>query len=517
MDELRATYEQVPYPQLAYSQTHPDRLATIATLLGLAPTPIEDCRVLELGCASGGNLLPMAHTLPGSTFVGVDFSEQQIAEAQEAVDVLGLENIAFHQMDIREIGADFGQFDYIIAHGVYSWVPPDVREHVMMVCQQNLAPNGLALISYNTYPGWHMLGMVREMMLFHTRHIQNPSQKAAQARELMEFLAANVGGNEAYQAFLQSYLHHLDKQIEHAYPRKDSALLHDELEVFNDPLYFYQFAEHAAAYGLQYVAEADFGGVMTTRFPRPVQERLAQMASSLIEIEQYMDFLRSRLFRQTLLCHEALTINRKIQLTPVVNFYIASQAKTVETEGEVQRFKTSGDAAFATDHPVTKVAFHYLMEVAPRVVTFRELVAAVGAQTEQDAQILAANLLQAHIYDMKLVEFHSFDPPFVAEVSDRPTVSAFVRHQIKAGPKVTNRRHERVMLDGMSYLLVRYLDGTHDRTALLDLLVQQAVAGAVELHHEGTTITDPDRIRERMARELDTTLNYLARSALLIA
>ena len=92
------------------------------------PPPIDNCRVLEIGCASGGNLIPMAVTLPNSYFVGIDFAERQIADGQQVVAALGLTNVRLLAEDVLQITADFGQFDYIIAHGIYSWVPPEVRE-----------------------------------------------------------------------------------------------------------------------------------------------------------------------------------------------------------------------------------------------------------------------------------------------------------------------------------------------------------------------------------------------------
>ena len=79
MNHVLNPYDEVPYPNYAYSYTHPDTLATLATLLGLTPAPVDDCRVLELGCAGGGNLIPMAQVLPDSHFVGLDYSGQQIA------------------------------------------------------------------------------------------------------------------------------------------------------------------------------------------------------------------------------------------------------------------------------------------------------------------------------------------------------------------------------------------------------------------------------------------------------
>src|SRR5262245_28858455 len=119
-------YDDVPYPSLPSRRTHPAHLAAIGRLRGLAPPPVRRCRVLELGCAAGGNLLPMAADLPDSTFVGVDVSARQVEAGQRALGQLGLTNIELRRLNLLEAGDELGTFDYILCHGVYSWVPRPV-------------------------------------------------------------------------------------------------------------------------------------------------------------------------------------------------------------------------------------------------------------------------------------------------------------------------------------------------------------------------------------------------------
>src|SRR6476661_8295153 len=121
-------YDELPYPGSAFAQTHPDRLATLATLFGMTPAPVERCRVLELGCGDGGNLIPMAFGLPESRFTGVDLATTAIARGQQLIDQVGLANIRIQNADLMDLDSGFGEYDYIIAHGLYSWVPPQVRE-----------------------------------------------------------------------------------------------------------------------------------------------------------------------------------------------------------------------------------------------------------------------------------------------------------------------------------------------------------------------------------------------------
>ncbi len=153
------------------------------------PPNVEHCRVLELGCAGGGNLLPMAEQLPGSTFVGIDNSAKQIEQAVQATKALGLTNIEFRTVDLREIDDGFGEFDYIICHGLYTWVPKELQPKIIAICRQHLAANGVAFISYNTLPGWHIRGMIREMMQYHIAQFDDTATGLTQARSLVEFLA----------------------------------------------------------------------------------------------------------------------------------------------------------------------------------------------------------------------------------------------------------------------------------------------------------------------------------------
>ena len=205
---LLASYDAVPYGGGAIASTRPDYVAAAARLRGLRAPDVRRCRVLYLGCATGGNLLSMALTFPESTFVGVDLSPRQIASARAAAQAIGVDNVRFEAMSIADIDDDFGTFDYIVSHGVYSWVPAEIQHAILAVCARNLAPDGIAYVSYNTYPGWHARAVVREMMLFHDRPELSPSDRVQRARDLLESVAKAVPkSDEVYAAVLQEEIH----------------------------------------------------------------------------------------------------------------------------------------------------------------------------------------------------------------------------------------------------------------------------------------------------------------------
>jgi methyltransferase-like protein len=525
-------YDQVPYPNYAYSYTHPDTLATLATLLSLTPAPVDRCRVLELGCASGGNLIPMAYTLPASEFVGLDYSGQQIAAGQAVSSTLDLRNITFKQLDIRDIAThDLGEFDYIIVHGIFSWVPPDVQAAIFETCRCNLAPNGVAYISYNTYPGWHMLGAIREMMLYHTRDVSEPSMQAAQARALLDFLVESIPSEgNPHGSLLGTYGGFLRLEMDRMKTNTDNYLLHDELEDINEPIYFHEFAERAAQHGLQYLTEVDFSTVLPMSFPPPVSANLFKLARDVIEMEQYMDFLRNRTFRKTLLVHAAVNVHRMLRPDRLMNLYLASRAQAVSESPDltslgVEKFRSADGATLTTDHPVTKVAMTQLRARWPQAMHFSDLLAAARTQlgldpssekSAIDAQALAANLLKAYAYSGNLVELHVHPARFTTDVSACPRASPWARLQADEPGQITNLRHERVELDEMARFLLRHLDGTRDRAALFNVVAKPLRDGTLVVRQGDQPVEDLAQAEAILAEELDTNLHWLAQVALLV-
>ena len=113
------------------------------------------------------------------------------------VDAIGLTNVELKCLSILDVTPEFGTFDYVVCHGVYSWVPAPVREKILDICRRNTTPQGVAYVSYNTYPGWHMRGMIRDMMLYHASHFAEPLTKVGQSRALLDFLAETEQPDQA--------------------------------------------------------------------------------------------------------------------------------------------------------------------------------------------------------------------------------------------------------------------------------------------------------------------------------
>lgn len=464
------SYDLVPYSVHAFPQTHPDRLATIATLFGLQPAPPASCRVLELGCGRGGNLIPMALAAPEARFVGIDLSRRQIQDARAVASELGLKNLDLRDVSIMDVGDDFGTFDYILTHGVYSWVPPEVQEKILQICRRNLSPQGVAYVSYNTFPGWHARGAVREMMCYHTERFSDPADRVREARALLEFLTRSVSsGDGGYGALVRQELALLKTT-------PDYYLLHEHLEDYNQPLYFHQFAGRAASAGLQYLGEAQVGTMVAGRFGPETEKTLRLISPDLLHMEQYMDFLRNRMFRQTLLCHAGLKLDHALRPEAVMGFHIASPMKPVTADATAiasgsMEFKGKGGLTLTTQDALMKAAMLHLARKWPMPVPFDLLLETArkqsGAQVA-DGRDLATRLLNCYVSG--LLEFSMSPPSFVVEVSERPVASPYARLRAAQGPMVVNMRLESVELGGPSRQLLAHLDGRHDRAALNELV-----------------------------------------------
>jgi methyltransferase-like protein/SAM-dependent methyltransferase len=521
MRRAAQAYDDFPYEGYSFPLTHPERLATIATLFGMQPPLVATARVLELGCGTGGNLIPMAHAIPGATFTGYDLSGVQVERARATIGALELRNITVEQRNILDVGGP-GQFDYIICHGVYSWVPENVQERILAVCRESLSENGVALVSYNTYPGWHMRGSVREMMRYHARQFGDAKLQVAQSRALLDFLVKSVDSEKT------SYGMHLAGELKLLSSCDDYYIAHEHLERWNAPVYFHQFAERLAQHDLQYLGESEFSTMVVKNLAAPVAETLSRGIRDVLRMEQYMDFIRNRTFRSTLLCHKERQLDRNITGARVKPLLVAAGMELMDATADLQTvkqeaFKAANGVQFQTSAPLTRAALRVLAAAWPRTVPFGELAAGALRLTGSPDPVaspaaesqLGNDLLQ--LYAANAIELHSMPSAFVTAVSEKPRASAVARLQAGEGPRVTNFRHESLRLNDVERKLLDLLDGARDRGRVIDGLSVAVAAGELSLKRGEQPIVDLADQLEQLGRFYDQMLPQFGRKALLAA
>ncbi len=515
MDALRSDYDTTPYTSNSFPQSAPGQLAAIAHLFGLSAPEVGRSRVLEIGCAAGGNLIPFAARHPAATAVGIDLSQVQIDDGRDTARALGLRNLELIAGDIARMDLEaLGRFDFVIAHGVYSWVPPEVQDALLAAIRTVLAPDGVAYLSYNTYPGWKSKETLRDAMLLASGASATPEDKVREARAMVDFLEAAAPADSVLAKVVAV-------SRDHALGFGDSYLFHDELATFNAPCYFYEMAGRASGHGLAYLAEAHLETMFPANFGPTVAQYLeAKCGGVQILIEQYLDFALNRMFRESLLVHAERAA--QIVYRPDRNRYRRLHvAASVPPAGEPTVVDHSrqeyvvADATLFTNDPGVKTALDALTARWPWTLSRRELFDDVSARLTA-AGLRPGDQLADHLDDLMGVlimqgaaQFR-LDPVLPSPMPETPRLAAPVRRMAEltaaagAGAKTFNDWHETVELTPLDGLLLPLLDGTHDRDGLVEALLTRLQEDPEHLDPDGAPALDEASMRSALAAHVDS-------------
>ena len=251
--------------------------------------------------------MAMAAATPGIRAVGVDLAAVAIEDGRKVAAAVGLDNVDLQQGDVRALtDGHLGEFDYVVAHGVYGWVPADAREALLATIKASLAPNGIAYVSYNAQPGGYFRLMLRDVGLWHARHAEGEAARAEKAQELYTFLnEQRVTSADTYGAFLE-------REVPILANSPIYRLVHDDLAEHWHPVWFAEFAAHAAQHGIGYVGEADMFSLRTEMLPDGIEELVWELAGGdRIAFENISDLLTARHFRSSVLCHAGTPVDRE--------------------------------------------------------------------------------------------------------------------------------------------------------------------------------------------------------------
>ncbi len=512
-------YDELPYFCMARPSTHPLRLAGILHLLGIKAPPVNQCRVLELGCGDGTNLFSMAIGFPESKFIGMDLSIEQINIGKKRLEKLNLTNVELYQADILTIGKEIGFFDYIIAHGVYSWVSDTVQERLLNLCSEHLTDNGAAYLSYNTRPGWNMRMTVRDMLLYHTKGFNTIPEKIKHMKSWLQFVENHVSDKMAKILPTQinyGYYRYLKNELPEFLELPESYLFHEFLEDNNSPIYFHQFMEKATQHNLVYAGDADVR-FMFREFQTP---EMLEMFGNLdtISKEQYVDFLENRQFRMSIVCKKGIHVDPELPEKKLEDFYFscAATARTKNItfeEGKAIEFE-SAEIVFLEHSTLGKAALICLSEHYPETISFEMLLQKIqtllSLQTIDKYEVIK---LLLHFAVKGLIEALPLPLPITVEIEEYPIISPLARLELsEKKAEITSLRQDTTMLNNPILIhFMPYLDGAHSRNDLIDILEEWAGEGKITPPSKELEIT-----RELLEQLLDNLLRAIAKMGYLI-
>jgi len=472
MDGRSSVYDVVSYQGGVVPNSSSNHLA-LCSLWRHGPHPLtQRFHLTELGCGDGANLLPLAFYNRESTFIGIDNSGAAIHRAEAGARCLGLENIHFVQDDVRTLEpADLRSSDYIITHGLYSWVPEEARAAMLSFCRNDLTPSGLAYISYNAQPGWSMRSLVRETLLrAQTVREAAVEDKAARAVEVATQLLEDLPSQDyAFGALLAEEL----ARVRNGNP---GYVFHEYLAEHNEGFWLRDFIAHAQQHGLDYVADAQ-DCRWEGQIPQALRASLSDRDLDPIEQEEMTDLLCHRSFRASILCRSDAprqsTTHREILETAFITTSLCADSDPFDlTEGVVETFCREHGPEITLDVSITKAAIVLLANQWPQGMRFESLwqrasqfLVSYGCAVHSGAreQLLEELIL---LYERGQLDLRLDEPNYGRDVPEYPQAHALARFEARHREALTTPFHLPIRFEPEALQFVQELDGSRSTNEL---------------------------------------------------
>ncbi|MGD0563646.1 MAG: methyltransferase regulatory domain-containing protein [Roseiarcus sp.] len=508
----RRSYDETPYFSAPLIRLHPARMAANARWFGLGAPGARTARVLEIGCASGGHLIPLAAALPDARFVGVDLSAVQIAAGKTRIERLGLTNVALDARSLGDIGAADGEFDFIVCHGVYSWIPEPLREDLLRVIEERLSPEGVAVVSFNVLPGWRLFQIARDSMLLNARIQNDPAHRAEQTRALFALLADESLDRYTYGRFWR-------KEALRMAAGGDAYLAHEIFEDANAPCSFSDFCAALGRHGLAYLGESVISAnCEESLVPDGALSIRALARGGDLAREQYIDIFSGRAFREALVTHarRAPLIDRAPALETMEAFHFVAPLELQVTPAEGRDGEwlvADADEGVYVREAAAAAAIERLIARLPRSSRLEDI--APAASTEPAARLAVAEALRRMVqYGQCAVSLLPVD--CAARLSERPVAWSLAASDACGGDATASLRHAPVRLEPLQRLFLPLLDGTRTREDLLAYAIELAERDVLQFNGPEGRVEGRENFAARLGPAVDRCLESLFRLGLLV-
>lgn len=487
-------YDELPYPSLPVSYCHPSSLSALVQLFGIkAPVP-RNARFLEMGCASGGNLIPLAFQYPDASFLGLDLSEVQVRAANARIRELGLKNVKVMQADLLTASYPPDSFDFILCHGVFSWVGKPVQDSILRICSTSLSRDGVAIISFNVLPGWHLRRVVRDISLLHAGARGTQQEKADRARRALVQIAGNLGGKDVYTSLLQSEARRLQKM--------PSAYISGEFLAENNlPCLFTEFYARSKRAGLDYVCDAEFAASLPEQMAPASAKMIHEMAGGNAgAAQQYIDLFTGRPFRRAVLVRDG-------RLAGDMNVIDPERLRGLHFAAELSASKKDGDRRRQSDPDASRILRH-LASVSPSTVSFGDLLALAPSTGPALGPLLLDLMNGGHVA--------AFAEPIGVGKADvsHPVAWPVARLDARAEqPWLTSQHHRAIRKIPVLAWLLPLMDGSRTHAQLQSALEEAVQQGKLSLPKAAANGTSQKPAS--VANAYAAAMEYAARNGLL--
>jgi len=455
-------YDLLQYKSYPFAHATAANMFALAKFLGHNSPDFKTARVLEVGCASGGNIISQAYDYPDSTFCGIDYSKTQIEDGRKTLAKLKLDNIELLYQSISEFKAADLEFDYIICHGVFSWVDEATQHDLLKLCQKKLSKNGIVYISYNTKPGWNAVQTVRDMMRFHSRKEVSPQSRIESSRKFLNQIERlNRGKQNAYSQFLKEELIKVSKS-------EDYYFYHEYLEKDNTAFYFKDLVEKVNSFGFDYLSETELKTSYMGSYPKDVQDSFKGITDK-IELEQSLDYVRNRRFRSSLFIKSKNALNIMKKPNRMEEFYFTTKLKMERSEKGL--IFTMGNVTIANAPKTTNEALAILVKRFQKPLFFGQWVTMVSEKLGKDkvsvSEFIIKEMNLERLINLGIVGLHSDEKLATLDIQNKPKGYEVARQLAMTSKKVTNAYHQVVELSEKDRQFFSCLEGVKTQDELV--------------------------------------------------